>query len=239
MAPIPMRLHVFLRPALVALAAGMLVAGCMTPAINDPARVGPFFVPRNVVGEPTLGGIHRVVLLPVWTGTAAPEDTAVDLDPVFVQALQAQNRFEVVTAPRERLARRFGFAAVSSAAALPRDLLPMLEREYGADAVLFVDVTVYRPYPPLAIGIRTRLARLGNLHLVWAADNVFSADDPTVAAAARAHFLDSKRQQVPGDLTPAVLQSPGRFAAYAADATFDTLPPVTTARLAESPVRRR
>ena len=225
--------------AFALLVVGGLLCGCTSPALNDPARVGPFFHPRNVSSDPTLGGIRRVLLMPVWAGNAAPEESAEDLDPIFRQALQDENRFEVVVLPRSECRRLWGSSALSSASALPHDFIPTVQRLYAADAVMFIDITVYRPYEPLALGIRARLAAVGNLHLVWAFDNVFSADDPTVAASARHFYLGSETQGVPGDLTPAILQSPGRFAAYAASATFTTLPPVTLGRLTESSNVRR
>lgn len=217
----------------------LLTAGCMSPAMNDPVRVGPFFEPRNVQKDLTLGGIRRVVLMPVWTGQVAPEESAQDLDPIFRQALQDQNRFEVVALTREECHRRFGRTALSSAAALPYDLVPTIKRVFAADAVLFVDVTVYRAYHPLAIGVRSRLVTLNNLHQLWAFDNVFAADDAEVAAAARHFFVESQHQGVPGDLTPAVLESPSRFAAYVASATFTTLPPVVLPGLTQSSTRQR
>ena len=224
-------MRIFLLPFLVALA---VTSGCMSPAINDSARVGPFYVPRNVQKDITLGGIRRVVLLPVWSGSAAPEESAESLDPVFRQALQDQNRFEVVTLSREECRRRFGVSALSSAASLPYDFIPTIQRVFAADAVMFVDITVYRPYHPLALGVRGRLAAVNNLRIVWSFDNVFSADDPAVAASARHFYLHSELQGEPADLTPAALQSPGRFAAYVASATFTTLPPVAVPKLTES-----
>lgn len=211
----------------------------MSPAIDDPARVGPFFEPRNLVRDPTLGGIRRVVLLPVAGASVTTEESAADLDPVFLQALQDQNRFEVVTLSRAECRRRWGTTSIPSAGLVPHDFFPTIQRLYGADAVMFVDLTVFRAYHPLSIGIRGRLAVVSNLHLVWTFDNVFSADDPHVAASARHYFLKSEHQGVPGDLTPAVLQSPGRFAAYAASATFTTLPPVALVKPSGSSATQR
>ena len=210
-----------------ALAVGLsVVPGCMTPAVNDPARVGPFHTPSNHVGERSLGGLRRVVLLPVCGGTLAPQETVAAFDPVFAAALQRQNRFEIVVLAREDCLRKFRVPEFSSAASLPRDFLATLKRDFSADAVLFVDITVFRAYRPLALGLRAKLATLDGTRLVWTFDDVFSADDPAVANSARHHTLTRDRGDVPADLSPAVLQSPARFADYAAMAMFATLPPV-------------
>ena len=211
-----------------------LCGGCSTPAYNDPVRAGPFFAPANVLGEVNLGGIRRVIVLPVNEGTVATGETAAELDAVFVAALQEQNRFEVVTLSREQCRRRFQVASLSSATALPADFLPVLKRDFAADAVLFVDLTVFRAYRPLALGLRGKLAVIDGSRIVWSFDNVFSADTPSVANAARHHFLQGDRGGVPADLTPAVLQSPAKFAVYAASAMFATLPPVNAPVLLEN-----
>lgn len=203
--------------------------GCMHPGPQDAARVGPFFTPKNVVGDASIGSVRRVVLLPVWSGSVAPVETAADLDIVFTRALQQQNRFEVVTFSRADCQRLFRAPSVSASAALPHDLLAKLKREFAADAVMFVDLTVYQAYRPLALGIRAKLAAIDGSRLVWSFDDLFSAADPTVANAARHHYINTDHANVPADLTPAVLQSPSRFGAYAASAMFATLPPVTPA----------
>jgi hypothetical protein len=218
---IPRALRLIL-PGCVALA----VAGCATPAFQDPVRSGPFFTPVNHVGEPSLGGIRRVVLLPILGGTIASVENAAELDDIFLAALQREHRFEVVTFSRQQMLRRFHAEALSAAGTLPPDLLPMLQREHGADAVMFVDLTAYSAYRPLLLGLRAKLTTIDGTRLLWTFDDSFAASNPAVANSARHHFLGDGGQ-LPADLTPSVLQSPGRFGTYAASAMFATLPPVT------------
>lgn len=214
---------------LAALAASvLLLASCASSVpVYDSARMGPFFVPKNHEGEPTLGGIRRVVLLPVCAGSFAPAETAAVFDPVFANALEQQHRFEVVTVPREVFLQKFRTAEFSSVSALPRDFLPWLKREYAADAVIFVDLTTFRAYRPMALGLRAKLATLEGTRIVWTFDDLFTADNQAVANSARNFYIGSDRGGVPADLTPSVLQSPTRFAGYAAHTMFATLPPVT------------
>lgn len=223
MGPATLRSHCLAAASVVWL---MLGAGCMTPSINDPARLGPFFVPANHAGEPSLGGIRRVVLLPAAGDGVAPAESMAALDAVFATELQRQKRFEVVPLSREQCARYFQVGELSSVSALPPNFMAVLRREFAADAVLFVDVTVFHAYEPLTVGLRGKLATVDGVHLVWTFDNVFAADDATVANSARRHFLEGDSGGVPADLSPAVLQSPARFTGYAAAAMFATLPPV-------------
>lgn len=218
----------FFAPLAGILALGL--AGCTTPPIHDSVYRGPFFTPVNHAGDPQLpANLRRVVLLPVAGGSAADAESAAALNPVFIAELQKQNRFEIVTLTREECLHRFRVEEILSTAALPHDFMGRLRRELGADAVMFVDVTAYKPYRPLVLGVRGKLAAIDpEVRIVWTFDNVFSGADPTVANSARRHFLDSDRGRIPADLTPAVLQSPTRFATYVAAATFATLPPVYT-----------
>lgn len=202
------------------------LAGCAGVDVLDPVHRGPFFVPKNHAGEPSLGGLRRVLLLPVCGGKLASAEVATTFDPVFAAALQGENRFEVVTLSREECLRRFRTPEISSAAALPHGMFAQLKEEFAVDAVLFVDLTVFEAYRPLALGLRAKLAAIDGSRLIWTFDNVFSADDPTVANAARRHYLKGDRPGQPLDLSSGALQSPGKFAGYAAATMFATLPPV-------------
>lgn len=217
----------FLRPVLGLLAAALL-GGCLAgvPALDDPVWTGPFFTPRNFVGDKALSaGIRRVLVLPVYGGKLAEPEAVNLLDPVVLAALQHQQRFEVVALSRTECTQRFGASAYSSTAALPRGFLDQIGRHYAVDAVLFIDLTVYQPYRPQAVGFRAKLATVQDVRLIWSFDEIFSAADPAVVNSARRFHQQERYTAPPVDLSVSVLQSPGRFAAYAADAMFATLPP--------------
>jgi hypothetical protein len=220
-----------LAPAIAAAAlAGLLLSsGCAHPSLADSARRGPFHAPGNFAGDSNLGIVRRVVLMPVWAGSGTAPEAVAALDDVLLAALQRQNRFEIVPFTRDECRRRYLSDALSASGALPADLLESLQREHAADAVVFVDLTVYHAYKPIALGLRGKLAAIDGSRLLWTFDDLFASDDPAVANAARRHFIDRDRS-VPTDLTAAVLQSPSKFAAYAATAMFATLPPVLPPR---------
>lgn len=209
------------------LACGALVlAGCQHTDLLDSVRNGPFYTPRNHVGEFSLGGIRRVVLLPVHGGTLASAETVAALDTSVAGALQQENRFEVVTLTRAECFQKFGVRDLASSAALPRGLMTRLQEDYAADAVMFVDLTAFSPYRPLTVGFRCKLASIDGTRLVWTFDDVFSSDDPAVVNSVRRHYRTTDRGGIPVDLSPGVLQAPTRFASYAAATMFSTLPPV-------------
>ncbi|MEO6994234.1 MAG: hypothetical protein ABI273_11430 [Lacunisphaera sp.] len=195
-------------------------------AFSHKAKGNEFFTPTNFTGDTRLPvNLHRVLLLPVYGGTIVPPETAASIEAIFATELQKQMRFEVVRFTREDCMRDFGSPAFSSVGALPHDFLTTLGRQYAADAVLFIDVTSYQGYRPLVLGIRSKLATVEQTRLLWSFDQIFSADDAAVGNSVRHYYGAADPSGIPVDASHAGLQSPGKFAAYVAAATFNTLPP--------------
>lgn len=207
-------------PVPAALLALLALAGCaQVPRITGPAP----YVPHNFAGEEKLPAtLRRVVLLPAAPGGAVTPEQVRELDTILHRALQLEDRFEIVQFDRADCRRRYGVDALDSTAALPPGLMQDLARDFAADGVLFVDVTVDRPYRPLALGFRAKLADVKDMHIIWTFDEVVSAEDPGVTASVRRHFA---KPGSPADLTLTALQSPSQFAIFVAETMFDTLPP--------------
>jgi len=206
----------------------LFAAGCSAPAEGFLHKPGEkkYFTPTNFSGDTRLPvSLHRVILLPVYGGAIIPRETADSLEEVFVGELQKQMRFEIVRYSRADCLRQFGAPEFSSVGALPHDFLTQLGQEYAAEAVLFVDITAYRGYRPLALGVRAKLATVEQTRLIWSFDEIISADEPLVGASIRHFYGAADPSGIPLDASHAGLQSPGKFAAYVAAATFNTLPP--------------
>lgn len=204
-----------------------VVASASVSAREAKRLAAQVYTPVNFTGDKVLPAtLHRVVLLPVYVGTTVSPETAATIDEALFSALQRSARFEVVVLTREESRRWFGATEFSSAGALPHGYVSVVAAKFAADAVLFVDLTVFKPYRPLATGFRAKLIAPGDLeHFTWSFDEVISADVPGVANSARRQFQQTDRSDQPVDLSPAVLQNPSRFATFAATAMFQTLPP--------------
>jgi hypothetical protein len=204
------------------------LAGCESSQLDHfrkPAEK-EYFHPKNFSGDTRLPvNLHRVVLLPIYAGAIVPPEAATTLEEVFATALQKELRFEVVRFSREDCLKRFGSSNFSSVGQLPHDFLAALGRDFGAEAVLFVDITSYRAYRPLVLGVRAKLATIEQTRLLWTFDEIFSADDPGVDNSVRHFYGTTDPTGVPVNSANSALQSPTKFAAYVASATFDTLPP--------------
>jgi len=205
------------------------LAGCSALPKQDGAVAGPFYTPTNVKAVAKIpADVRRVIVLPVAGGPALTEETLTKLDSVCQTELTRTARFEVVPLSRDALAGMIGARQLSSVDKLPPPLLDKLfniYNSYGADAILFIDVTSYSAYPPLLLGLRTKLARVTDGEIIWATDNVFSAAEPAVANSARHHAAALGTDRGLTDLNHTILQNPQRFAGYVATATFLTLPP--------------
>ncbi len=192
---------------------------------QDTARSGPFFQARNFQAVAALPAqVRRVVVLPVADDGKLLESSLNTLDSVVMEALTKTQRFECVPVSRDDFFQFAKSRAVRSVDVLPYDFFPKLAAHFGAEAVLFVDITNYSPYAPLTIGIRAKLARLDDRSLLWSIDQTFSAADPSVANSARRHWIETQVLGSPTDLSQTVLQTPSRFASYAFSASFATLP---------------
>lgn len=216
--------------SLAAALMALLLAGCETlpNSTHDGARTGPFYAPANVrAAERLPESVRRIVLLPC--GAAYPrltEKTLLDIDRALATGLTRSARAEISTLDRETLARIAGRPQLLSTDLLAPDFLTRVAARTGADAVLFVDVTAYSPYPPLVLGLRARLVEIKETQALWNFDNIVSAADPSVANSARARSIQAAANRAtPGDRSHAVLQNPAAFADYVADTLWATLPP--------------
>jgi len=206
----------------------LFAAGCESSptALLHKGGKEKYFTPTNFSGDTRLPvSLHRVVMLPVYGGTIVPPETASSIEDMFVAELQKTQRFEVVRISRPDCMRKFGAPDFSSVGVLPHDFLAALGRDYAADAVLFVDITSYRGYRPLLLGVRAKLATVEQTRLLWTFDEVFSAEDPLVGNSVRHFYGSADPSGIPLKSIQGALQSPGKFAAYVGAATFDTLPP--------------
>jgi hypothetical protein len=186
--------------------------------------------------------MRRLVVLPIYTARPIGESER-DMDGIFRGELSKVVKYEIVQVSRQEMLSINNREAVSSAEILSADLIRVLKLKYGADAVLFTDFTVFRPYRPLAIGVRTKIVDLKTMEVLWMADGIVDSAEPDVADAA-SHFADAglrmryvsptiykgqDRELASGNQI--LLQSPRLFAAFVAHEAFSSLtPPVRFAQ---------
>ncbi len=212
------------RSPLVLAALLALLAGCSSVPrkLED---VGPVYTPTNVRGPAAWPEtVVRVAVLPAHDiAGRLPSESLATYDPLWQRALGAAQRAELVAVARPELSAWTGRESFASTGLLPAGLLERLTRETGAQAVLFLDLTTVKSYPPLALGFRARLVSLPGGETIWVVDELFDAADAATARGARRHARTNS--SAPGDAAHGVLQSPSRFGEYAFHAVAALLPP--------------
>ncbi|MFP6886080.1 MAG: hypothetical protein VB997_00910 [Opitutales bacterium] len=182
------------------------------------------FRPKNLYPTERLPtSFSRVVVLPChFADEASPLLRYVD--DVFHQELAKQRLFETVRLTPERMKELFGQRRISSSEQLPDTFLIDLERATGANGVLLVDLDSYRPYRPLALGVRAKLVDLKSADFLWAIDETFDLGQAEVIVAANQFQREAQLGNVSARTTGSTLSSPRAFAKYVASSTFSTLP---------------
>ncbi len=204
-------ISLFLLPLLI------VATGCGT--IGQPSRqTSPEVQLSNVDSHPLPQDMRRVAILPVYCPNQ-PDSTCEAIDRNFSSEFSKALAFEVVRIGRDELQQIIGSPQIESVVDVPGSLFPALSDRYGVDGVLFVDLTSYRPYRPISIGVRAKLVDIRAGQIFWAIDSTLDSADPRVAELAleyTGYFGDGP--------SGVVLQSPSRYAAFVAQQIFRELP---------------
>jgi hypothetical protein len=223
--------------------AGLLMAVFSCAALGDQSATPA----ANVFSAspelpPTL---KRVLVLPLTCEGSEMNlsDGCQMLDPVLRASLIKTGEFEVVAADPETLRRCTGKMSWMGTEVLPADFFTGLKNIYGCDAVLFCQLTQFRPSPPLAVGWRLKLVDVETGKIIWAADGIFDAGKLAVAKDAEAfERREQPRNKVIYEVYSflawcinvptrsalddqwSILHSPSYFAEYSAQKLLDTMP---------------
>lgn len=139
----------------------------------------------NAYAQPPkmLASLQRVALLPIACASQVanlPEGCEA-LTPVLLDELVRTKKFEVVCVKAPDLRFSTGQARWTGSEAMPTNFFSTLQRQTGCDAVLFCELTEFKPYPPLAIGWRFKLVDARTSAILWAVDEVFDDHNPVLA----------------------------------------------------------
>jgi hypothetical protein len=214
---------------LAGLAACGLLAGCASPeSLSQIDLMKPAYHPDNVFQyTPVLPyDLKRVAVLPLACDESRYDlqDGCHSLDPILQAELIKTKRFEVIPVSCEVLQSRTGQSTWTGAEKLPSTFFDSLREVYGCEGVLFCQLTVYRPYAPLAVGWRMRLVDVRTRQTVWATDELFDASfqkppkDRIVNPLEVPYMTDDSVKRW------SVLNSPREFGRYAAAQIVGTLP---------------
>jgi len=174
-----------IRSISASLMAGLfLLTGCATSKFANKVDN----IHKSVAVLPT--DIRRVAVLPLagQPGNAQLSDACETLSSVVFEEFAKTKKFEAVQISPETLRSLSGEPCWTGDEKLPVNLLGSLRDGPGCDAVLFSELTVFRPYAPIAIGWRFKLVDTKTRQILWAADEIFDAAQPATTEEAR-HWL--------------------------------------------------
>ena len=204
-----------------------LLAGCAAP-LGPLVSREPDYQPANVfLYTPTLSGdVKRVAVLPLACDHRRTDlkDGCEALNPILQAELAKTRKFEALSVSPGILKNRTGRSAWEGTEALPPDFFDSLREVYGCDAVLFCQLTVFRPYAPLAIGWRMKLVDARTRQTLWAVDEVVDAGQPAVLDGLKDYQSTELRSPANPQDDWLMRNSPRRFGQYAAAQLFATLP---------------
>lgn len=205
----------------------LTLAGCTSPRMGREWRDKPIgfqYEPDNVFAiEQMPENLTRVVVLP-FSKAASVNDMMPAVESAMVTALRRQSLFELVRVDAESLYQQLGDDNLTFDKPMPAALLDRLRSTYQADAVLQTEITSFRPYKPLQIGVRSRLFTIDDNRIIWSCDEVLDAGNEKVALGARLYAEKELEQPYPLQSSYSALISPERFAGYVGYILFNTLP---------------
>ncbi len=66
--------------------------------------------------------------------------------------------------------------------------LVALNKKYDVDAIIFVNITHYRLYEPMLLGVKVGMISTDTGSVVWSADGVFDSNENEVAELVKQYF---------------------------------------------------
>jgi hypothetical protein len=205
----------------------LTLTGCQTVGMRPVSLITPY-KPENVfLAKATLPvDIKRVAVLPLACSSQRADmlDGRSVMDPILIAQLIDTKKFEVVSVSPDELERETGQAYWGGDELLPADFFSKLRKAYDCNAVMFCQLTEYRPYPPLAVGWRLELVDARTRDILWAGDEQFDAGKPGVIAGA-VRYEEENQNIFGSDPTGwRTLNSPRDFGQYAIADLLSTLP---------------
>lgn len=136
--------------------------------------------------------IRRVLLIP-FEYDVDREAVIGEVTEAFAVELRKVGRFEVVV-PAENKTSLSPEHEVWSKGSVNLNNLLFLRKKYDADAIAFGNITHYRPYEPMLLGVKVGIISTDTGDVVWSADGVFDSNENEVAELVKQYFENTHQK---------------------------------------------
>jgi len=215
---IPITLVVLLLP---------ILSGCTSPRLErelSDRPMGKAYQPVNIFADPVLSAEFQTVLVLPFAKTGLSFEWMPAVESAMISSLRKAGRFNIVVLPAEALYDLTGSHEIPMASPVPASVLEVAWQQYQADGVLQMEVTAFRPYKPMEIGVQGRLFQTAGNRVIWSCDEFFDAGNQAVVTGARKYAETYLDQRYPLQSSYSALLTPQRFGGYVGHVLFETLP---------------
>ncbi len=164
--------------------------------------------------------IRRVLLLP-FEYTVDREAIIDEVTEAFAVELRKTGSFEVVV-PSGNSATLTTEHEIWDKGSINLNTLLILRKKYDADAIVFGNITHYRPYEPMLLGVKVGMISTDTGDVVWSADGVFDSNENEVAELVK-HYFESTHQKSALYGWKLILLSMRRYSQFVAYQITETL----------------
>lgn len=102
------------------------------------------------------------------------------------------------------------------------NILVNLRKKHDVDAIVFGNITHYRPYEPMLLGVKVGMISTDTGDVIWGADGVFDSNENEVAELVK-HYFDSTHQKSALYGWKLILLSMRRYSQFVANQITETL----------------
>ena len=177
-----------MKQALGILALGLLIfGGCYSTPTKSSSSL-------SFNKAPSFNTMHirRVLLLP-FEYTTDREAVIDEVTEAFVVELRKIGNFEVVV-PAGGKTSLLSAQDVWVKGSINSDSVLTLRNKYDVDAIIFGNITHYRPYEPMILGVKAGMISTDTGEIVWSADGVFDSNENEVAELVKQYFENTHQK---------------------------------------------
>lgn len=161
-------------------------AGCSSAGrfylLPEPGYRGTFYLSPEFRAT----SIRRVMVMPFKNETGY-RNIEGDVADIFILELQKMLKFEVVPSNREA-EKLLGRTDLITNGVFNRADMARIGDRFKVDALIFGSILQYRPYEPLALGLKVQMVSTDTGAVVWAVEQIFDSSEHSVYRAAKAYY---------------------------------------------------